>query len=67
MVEAFAARLRRLRRDRNLTQVQLAAAAGLERNHLARLERGERHPTWETVLRLAAALGCTPNDFLPEE
>ena len=57
----FPARLRALRTGAGLTQADLAGRAGLQANHLARLERGERSPTWETVLALAAALGvdCT--------
>ena len=32
--------------------------------NIARFEREEREPTWPTVLKLAEALGVSPNDFL---
>jgi transcriptional regulator with XRE-family HTH domain len=57
----FARRLRELREAAGLTQVQLAQAAGLHRQGIAKLEGGERAPAWDTVQKLAAALGvdCT--------
>jgi transcriptional regulator with XRE-family HTH domain len=61
--DAFPARLRALRERSGLTAAQLAAAAGLHRTHLYKLERGERAPTWGTVQALAAALGV-PTDRL---
>jgi transcriptional regulator with XRE-family HTH domain len=47
-----------------MTLAELSDRAGLHLQSLARLERGERSPAWETVLALAEALGVTPNDFL---
>lgn len=61
---AFGARLRSLREGAELTQAQLAERAEMQPTALARLERGEREPTWPTVLKLAEALGATPDDFL---
>ena len=50
-----------IRRFPDLTQIQLAQAAGMHRQGIAKLEGGERSPTWDTVQKLAAALGvdCT--------
>jgi predicted ATPase/DNA-binding CsgD family transcriptional regulator/DNA-binding XRE family transcriptional regulator len=59
-VDAFGARLRRAREAVGLAQEELAARAGLSRNVVGGLERGEhRHPYPATVRALAAALGLT--------
>ena len=61
---AFGDRLRLLREERGLTRVQLAAAAGLTRQGVQRLEVGERaNPSWDTVCRLAAALDVSLDAF----
>jgi transcriptional regulator with XRE-family HTH domain len=59
----FAARLAALRRGAGLSQRRLADAAGLSVNYVARLERGERAPSWGTVQALAAALGVEVGAF----
>jgi transcriptional regulator with XRE-family HTH domain len=59
----FPARLRALRERAGLTAAQLAAAAGLHRTHYYKVERGDRAPTWETVRKLAAALGVKTEAF----
>jgi transcriptional regulator with XRE-family HTH domain len=63
--ESFAARLRALRLAAGPSVARLAALSGLNRQALYRLERGDREPSWETVRRLADALGVTPDAFLP--
>ncbi|MGH2625503.1 MAG: helix-turn-helix domain-containing protein [Anaerolineales bacterium] len=60
----LAVRLRTLRRDRGLTQQQLAAKAGLSREYLARLERARQDPTLSTLAKLAKALRVTAADLL---
>jgi transcriptional regulator with XRE-family HTH domain len=62
----FAQRLKALREARGLTQSQLAEAAGLNLHGLTKLEQGVGEPHWPTVLALADALGCQPNDFIGE-
>lgn len=61
---AFGKRLRELRDKAGLTQDELAGQVKMEQSSIARLERGEREPGWATVLRLADALGVTPDAFL---
>jgi transcriptional regulator with XRE-family HTH domain len=63
----FGTRLRALREAAVLTQAQLAEKAEMLPNALARLERGEREPGWPTVLKLAEALGVTPDAFTSDD
>lgn len=53
------------RRARGLTQAELAEASGVERSHLAKIERGEvGEPRPDTLRRLAEALGVEVLDLL---
>jgi transcriptional regulator with XRE-family HTH domain len=63
-IRAFGENLRRARRRAGLTQVQLSAAAPLDRAAISRLECGERAPDLSTLLRLSAALDTRPTDLL---
>jgi transcriptional regulator with XRE-family HTH domain len=53
--ERFGANLSRARRHAGLSQRQLAALVGRTPGHLIALERGQRLPRIDTVLRLAVA------------
>lgn len=53
----FGARLRQLRRQADLTQEQLAAAAELSVDFLSLVERGINAPSFENIEKLAKALG----------
>jgi transcriptional regulator with XRE-family HTH domain len=64
--QGFAARLKRLREEAGLSQAELAAAAGMNRFGVAKLEQGQRSPAWETVLALARALGVSCEAFVGE-
>ena len=60
-------RLRQLRKERGLTQDQLAAAASeMSRVYLGALERGERSPGLEVLQRLARGLRVDVADLLRE-
>lgn len=57
------ANVRRLRKERGLSQESLAGDAGLAMRHLGRIERGEGNPTVAILARLAAVLGVHPTAF----
>jgi transcriptional regulator with XRE-family HTH domain len=60
----FGRRLRRLRRDRDLSQEALAHMAGLDRTYVSGVERGERNLSLVKFCRLAGALGIEVADLL---
>lgn len=47
-----------LRRARNMTQQQLAAASGIRQSEISRIECGSGNPTLKTIGMLAHALGA---------
>ena len=63
-VPDFGPRLRELREAAGLTQKQLAERAELHYMTLVKLERGERVPSWETVVQVSRVLGCSCEAFL---
>jgi transcriptional regulator with XRE-family HTH domain len=63
----FGMRLRALRARAGLTQQQLAEMAGLHRQGIVKLERGEREPAWSTLLALADALNVGLQEFADSE
>jgi transcriptional regulator with XRE-family HTH domain len=60
----FATRLQALREKAGLSQYALAKLSGLSKQALSSLELGLREPNWNTVQRLAAALGVSCDDFM---
>lgn len=59
----FAGRLREVRATAGLTQKELAERIGVTIDGLAKLERGERKPGWETVVALCDALNVSCDTF----
>ncbi|HST38908.1 MAG TPA: helix-turn-helix transcriptional regulator [Conexibacter sp.] len=59
----LARKIRQLRRQRELSQEALAAAAGMHPKHLSEIERGNKDPRATTVARLADALGVTVGEL----
>ncbi|WP_241157372.1 helix-turn-helix domain-containing protein [Adlercreutzia sp. ZJ242] len=53
------ARVRTLRDERGLTQVDLARVSDMDRSQLAAIETGRRNVTLANLARLAGALGVT--------
>lgn len=66
VVRLFAARLRRLRSERGMTQAELAIHAGVSVAYVGRLERGRAAPGIDLVAKLAQALGVRAGELLPD-
>ena len=60
----FAANLRATRKDRGISQEELADLAGLHRTYVGSIERGERNVSIDNIERLAAALDLDVVDLL---
>jgi transcriptional regulator with XRE-family HTH domain len=58
------AAIRARRKVACLSQEALADAAGVDRSHMGKIERGERNVTFLNIARIALALGCKPSDLL---
>jgi len=56
--------IRRVRKDRGLSQEALADEVGLAVTYVGQIERGSRNPTLDVVERFARALGVKPLDLL---
>lgn len=59
----FGKTLRELRTERGLSQDELAARAGLDRNYIGMIERGERNPAIVNVVKIAEALDVPPAEL----
>jgi transcriptional regulator with XRE-family HTH domain len=58
--------LRTARRLKDITQAQLADQSGVDQRTISDIERGaNRNPSWETVARIAKALGVEPAEIFP--
>ena len=56
--------VRAARKERGMSQEALADAAGIDRSHMGKIERGERNVTLLNVTRIAKAIGCKASDLL---
>ena len=61
----FGQLVRKYRKERNISQEQLALLCNMDRSYLGRIERGEVNPTLEKIYELAIALDMHPSSFLP--
>jgi transcriptional regulator with XRE-family HTH domain len=54
----------RIRREKALTQEEVAARSGLSQQYLSGLESGRRNPTLITIYELSEALGVSHVDLV---
>ena len=64
---AFPDRLARLRKDKGLTQKELAETVGLNQAQVHRYEKGSAEPSMSALKRLALALGVTTDELVFED
>lgn len=63
LVRRFAENLTRLRKERGLSQEELAHRAGIDRTFVSGCERLVRNPTLTTVEKIAAGLEIDPTEL----
>lgn len=56
--------IRRLRKEKKLSQEVASGLAGLARSHLAMIESGSKQANFETVWKIANALGIYPHELV---
>jgi transcriptional regulator with XRE-family HTH domain len=64
LLRSIAANVRALRRERNMTQEQLAERAGMDLSYLQRIERAETNLTIDKLLAVADAFEVAPGLLL---
>ena len=62
--EKFGENLMLIRRRAKLSQEELGFRASLHRTEIGQLERGDRLPRIDTLVKLAGALSVPPGDLL---
>lgn len=58
--------IRRLRKEKHLSQEVFSGLAALDRTHYSKIERGLRVPNLETLFKMAQALDMKPSELLKE-
>lgn len=59
-------KLKTLREEARMSQLDLALAAGVSQNMIAYIENGKRTPTLSTLLKLCSALNISPEVLFRE-
>ena len=57
-------RIKQLRKEKGISQEELAFKAGLHRTYLSDIERGTRNVSIRNIEKIAKALGVTPSKLL---
>lgn len=55
----FGHKVQEIRRNKGLTQEELAEMVGVDRSYMGFIERGERNPTLDKIEKIAKALGVS--------
>lgn len=63
----FADNLRKIRKQNNISQEELAALCGLHRTYIGSVERGERNISIDNIEKISYALKISPIDLLASE
>lgn len=66
-LELVGRKIRQLRRQRKLTQVELADKIGIHQSDLSRMEQGEYKVGLDTLLRILQTFDLTIGDFFEED
>lgn len=65
--DSTAAKIKKARESFGLTQAQLAKKIGTTPQNISQYERGIRKPKYETLRKIADAVGCNVYDLVPDD
>lgn len=65
VLEKFGQKMQKVRKDKGISQEELAARLAMHRTYIGMVERGERNPTIRTLYKIAKALKVNASDLLP--
>lgn len=60
-------KLHRLRKRENLTQTQLAKMLGVDHSHVGKMERGERVPSLEMLLKITQIFNVSADMLINDD
>lgn len=63
VVKKFAENIKRIRKDKNMSQGDIFRATKIKRSYISNLEAGKQNPTLETIEKIAHALGAEIKDL----
>lgn len=63
-LKKIALNIKKIRKEKNLTQVDLAYACGFEKQNMQRIESGKTSPTLKTLLIISEALEVDIKDLM---
>ena len=63
-LEKLGAKIRSLRKERNLSQEGFADSCGLDRTYIGGVERGERNIGFKNLLLISKTLDVTPSELI---
>lgn len=58
--------IRRIRKDKGISQDVLSGFAGIARTHLTMIETGSKQANFETIWRIANALEMNPSELVAQ-
>jgi transcriptional regulator with XRE-family HTH domain len=64
---AFGERVRKIRKEKGLSQEALADLAGIERSYMGHIERGDQNITLIKIFQIAEALEMSPGYLIDNE
>lgn len=64
ILKKFGSRLKKLRREKGLTQEQFAIKSGLHKNYIGMVERGERNPSLINIEIIAKSLDVSLSELM---
>ncbi len=56
--------IKRQRKEKKLSQEVLSGLAGMARSHIAMIESGDKQANFESIWRIANALGLKPSELV---